>query len=147
MTQQSQRRLRNFLIYPQYQIKYVFWTTFSGLFLILCNIFVFYHFVSENYKILVDLSPMEDDAKAQLYRELHHILLWMGVFSICFILVVSLLGVVLSHRTAGPMFHFKRVFQDIQKGKLDTRIRLRPKDDFLDVADECNKMIDYLQKK
>ncbi len=147
MTKNSNRKLRNFLINPQYQIKYIFWTTLSGLFLILCNIFVFYHFVSENYKILVDLSPMEDEAKTQLYRELHRILFLMGGFSIFFVIVVSLLGLVLSHRTAGPMFQFKRVFQSIQSGNLDTRIHLRPKDDFQDVAHECNRMIDYLQKK
>ena len=143
----SQRKLQNLLINPGYQVKYMFWTTSTGLALILVNSVVFYLFVRENYKVLVDLSPMEDEVKAQLYSELHHIVFLLGGFSVLFLAVVSIGGLVLSHRTAGPMYHFKRIFREIREGKHEARIRLRPKDDFRDVAAECNEMIDYLQKK
>ncbi|MGK5088941.1 methyl-accepting chemotaxis protein [Bdellovibrionota bacterium FG-2] len=143
----SQRKLRNLLINPRYQVKYIFWTTFTGLFLIFINSMVFYVFIRENYKILVDMSPMEDEAKALLYRELHQIVFLLGGFSTVFLVAVSLFGLVLSHRTAGPMYHFKRVFREIRAGKHDLRIRLRPKDDFADVARDCNEMIDYLMRK
>jgi len=114
--------------------------------LILLNASVFYYFIRENYKILVDMSPMEDEVKAQLYRELYQILFALGGFAALFILIAATFGIALSHRTAGPMFHFKRVFSEIQKGNLTARVRLRPKDDFQDVAAECNRMIDYLTK-
>jgi nitrogen fixation/metabolism regulation signal transduction histidine kinase len=90
---------------------------------------------------------MEDDVKAQLYQELHHVLLWLEGFSALFLLAAAVFGIVLSHRTAGPMYQFKRVFREIISGKAESRIRLRPKDDFADVADLCNQMIEYLQKK
>ncbi|MGK5082045.1 methyl-accepting chemotaxis protein [Bdellovibrionota bacterium FG-1] len=144
MGEKSHRKLRNLLINPRYQIRYVFWTSFTGLILIFSNALVFYAYIRENYKVLVDMSPMEDEAKAQLYRELHQILVLLGGFSCVFLVLVSIFGLVLSHRTAGPMFHFKRVFRDIRAGKHEARIHLRPKDDFGDVASECNEMIDYL---
>ncbi len=145
--QKSQRKFSNFLINPKYQIKYVFWISSTGISLITINALIFYSFIKENYLILVDMSPMEDNVKVQLYHELNMILLYLGIFSVIFMCIVSAFGVILSHRTAGPMFHFKRVFKDIQQGKSDQRIRLRPKDDFKDVADECNRMIEFLQKK
>ena len=143
----DQRRLPNFLINPSYQFKYVFWITFTGITLLILNSSVFYYFIKQNYKILVDLSPMEDVVKVQLHRELKQILVYLTSFSILFIAVISLFATILSHRTAGPMYHFKRIFSDIQKGDLTARIHLRPKDDFQDVAQECNKMIDYLTAK
>lgn len=147
MRPNSQRKLKNIFINPAYQLKYVFWTTATGLALIFINSAIFYMYIRENYKVLVDMSPMEDDAKAQLYSELHQILIVLGSFSILFLFMVAIFGIILSHRTAGPMFHFKKVFREIRSGAHDSRIHLRPKDDFADVAQECNDMINYLQKK
>src|SRR5262249_37280276 len=73
-TGRHQRKLKNLLINPKYQLKYTFWLTFTGVFLIALNATLFYHYISENYAILVDLSPMNDEAKKQLYTELREII-------------------------------------------------------------------------
>jgi methyl-accepting chemotaxis protein len=138
------RKLRNFLINPRYQAKYIFWISLTGLTLVIGNASVFYYYISQNYKILVDMSPMEDDVKVQLHRELARIVLLLGSFSLVFVFVVSVIGLLYSHRTAGPLYHFKRVFKAIREGKLDARVHLRPKDDFREVADEFNLMVDSL---
>ncbi len=145
----KQRKLRNIIINPQYQFRYIAWVSLTGVFLLILNSSVFYYYIKQNYKILVDLSPMEDEVKIQLYRELHQIVLYLGLFSFTFILICSAFATLLSHRTAGALFHFKRIFLEIQKGNLNARIHIRPKDDFQDVAKEFNKMVDTLvnQKK
>ena len=56
--------------------------------------------------------------------------------------MVSFVGLVISHRTAGPMFQFMRVFRDIKAGKTETRLSLRPGDDFREVAQAFNEMMD-----
>lgn len=142
-----QRSLRNYLINPRYQLKYIFWITMTGLALILIYSTLMYRYIHENYALLIELSPMTDDVKAQLYRELREIVIKVSGISFLFLTVCSFFGLLLSHRTAGPMFHFKRVFGEIQAGQLDRRIRLRPKDDFRDVAEAFNKMMDSLQRK
>lgn len=101
----------------------------------------------ENYKVLVDLSPMEDDVKIQLYRELDQILGLVLLFSLAALLATALFGLVVSHRTAGPLYHMKRVFKAVRRGDSNMRVRLRALDDFRDVADEANAMIDTLQRK
>ena len=141
-----QRKLKNLLINPKYQVKYVFWITLTGLSLVALNAALVYHYVSENYAILVDLSPMTDEAKAQLYRELREIVLKLSLISVGFLGIVTVFGVIFSHRTAGPLYHFKRVFQAISRGDTKARIHLRPKDDFRDVADSFNEMMDKLKR-
>lgn len=141
------RKLKNYLINPKYQLRYVFWVSSTGFLLIGLYSILVYYYVSENYAILVDLSPMEDSAKVQLYRELKEIIFKLSGGSIIFLGLVSLLGVMLSHKTAGAMFAFKKTFKRIQEGNPQERINLRPGDDFQDVAKAFNEMMDAVVKK
>ena len=140
------RKFKNFLLNPSYQLKYVLWLTGTGLCLVTLNAAVFYTYTKENYDFLVQMSPMTDEAKALLYHELHSIILTLLGISLLFCLLMGILGIVISHRTAGPLFHFKRVFNEIKKGNVNQRVRLRPKDDFKDVAQAFNEMMDQLHK-
>jgi sensor histidine kinase YesM len=141
------RSLKNLLINPVYQMKYVLWVSLTGFSLIISNAVIFYIYIKENYMLLVDLSPMDESAKAQLYHELQEILIKLGLVSFTFLVIAALLGIKLSHATAGPLYHFKRVFNEIKSGKTDARVRLRPGDDFKDVAEAFNEMMDSVQKK
>lgn len=138
----NNRRFKNLLINPKYQAKYIFWISGTGIALIVLYSVLFYRYIDENYAILVQLSPMGDEVKQQLYSELHQILLRLAIISSGFIALVSFIGLLISHRTAGPMFHFMRIFEKIQSGDLKARIHLRPGDDFRDVAQTFNEMMD-----
>jgi methyl-accepting chemotaxis protein len=141
----DQRRLRNLLINPSYQLKYLFWTSFTGVALLASNAGIFYHYINENYAILVELSPMTDEAKAQLFGELNEIILKLALFSVGFLAVVGAIGLVFSHKVAGPLYHMKRVFEQVRGGDREARVRLRPKDEFQDVAREFNAMMDKIK--
>lgn len=140
------RSLKNYWLNPSYQGRYIFWISMTGLALVALNSSVFYYFTKENYSLLVDLSPMTDEAKNQLYKELKQIIAYLVSGNLVFLAVCAFLGLLFSHRTVGPMYHFKRVFKEIQAGKTSTRVRLRPKDDFKDVAQGFNDMMDSLEK-
>lgn len=142
-----QRSIKNILINPKYQFKYTFWLTASGLLLVLLNALMFYFKIKENYDILVELSPMTDDAKAQLYHELRMVILQLSGTSLVFVALTGLFGIVYSHRTAGPLYHFRRVFEQIKAGNLNARVRLRPNDDFKEVAQAFNDMMDSLNRR
>ena len=143
----SQRKFKNFIINPKFQFHYIFWTSTAGLLLIALNDYVFYHFTKENYMLLVELSPMTDEAKQQLFAELNKIIFLLGGFSILFLIIVLLVGVIFSHRVAGPLYKMKLTFNRIKNGERDLRVFFRPKDDFKDVAQSCNEMLDSLQEK
>ncbi len=145
--QKHKRYLKNYIINPAYQIRYIFWLTSSGLFLVALNAWIAYSYIKENYITLVDLSPMTDAAKEQLYSELRHLVLAISSSSLLFLILISALGIVLSHRTAGPLYAFKRVFDEISGGNTRKRIHLRPDDEFRDVAESFNTMMDSISPK
>jgi hypothetical protein len=138
----------NYLLNPRYQLKFIFWLTIPGLCLIAVNALIFYYYVRENYSILVDLSPMTEAAKSQLYSELNSIIIKLVSFSAFFLAVVIFLGLVLSHRTVGPLYRLKRVCEAVCNDDIaGAEIQLRPKDDFKDVADSFRSVIAHLSKK
>ena len=140
------RSIKNIMINPAYQMRYIGWLTGTGLTLVLMNSLTFYLFTKENYSLLVDLGPMTDEAKQQLYSELGQIIMYLVLGSTIFLILVTLVGLIFSHRTAGPLYHFKRVFSEIKNGNPKARVRLRPTDDFQEVADTFNEMMDVLEK-
>ncbi|MEO5971136.1 MAG: methyl-accepting chemotaxis protein [Bdellovibrionia bacterium] len=140
----AMRKWRNILIDPGYQSRYLFWLSFTSLSLIFLYGGLTYHYISENYSILVDLSPMTDEAKIQLYKELREIIFKISGISFIFLIVTTFLGLIQSHRTAGALFHFRKVFEAIRDGNRERRIRLRPKDEFQAAAKSFNEMMDVL---
>lgn len=141
---ENQRQFKNFLISPRYQLKFMGLLVLSaGLLATLISV-LSYVYLRENYEVLVKLSPMTEDAKNLLYSELDQLMLRLGALTMGFLILVSILGLILSHRSAGPLYHFKRVFQEIENGARGTRVHLRPGDDFRDVAATFNAMMDRL---
>jgi len=145
--QKHKRYLKNYIINPAYQLRYIFWLTSSGLILVALNAWIAYSYIKENYLTLVDLSPMTDEAKDQLYSELRHLVLAISSSSLLFLILISVLGIFLSHKTAGPLYAFKRIFEEISQGETRKRLRLRPGDEFQDVAESFNKMMDSISRK
>ena len=138
------RSWKNYLIDPAFQLKYAFWISGTGVLLVGSIAALFYRYIRENYAILVELSPMTDELKIHMWAELDRIMIQLGLISALFLVCVTLLGIVISHKAAGAVYHFKKVFRQIAEGKTDARIRLRPGDDFQEAAQEFNSMMDRL---
>jgi hypothetical protein len=150
MTQEKvefKRSWRNYLIDPSFQLKYAFWISGTGIFLVAAMSALFYRYIHENYVTLVDLSPMTEETKLLMYSELNEILIKLGLISVTFIVIVSLLGIVLSHKAAGAVYHFRKIFRKVGDGETSLRIHLRPGDDFQEAAAEFNLMMDKLSAR
>jgi hypothetical protein len=146
LTDRERRRFSNILINPRFQLRYILSLTALGTLLIVIYAVLFYGHMRESYAVLVELSPMADETRARLSDALHATALRLGLISGGFLVAVSSLGLLFTHRTAGPLYHFKRVCNEIKDGKRQARIQLRPGDDFQDVARSFNDMMDSLTR-
>lgn len=143
----NQRKFSNILINKDFQLKYVFWISGSGVLLAILYSVIFYIFIKENYAILVDLSPMTDEAKNLLYQELNQIIIYLSCTSLLFLSIVTFVGLLFSHRVAGPLRKFETTYKRIEDGDLTHRMYLREKDEFKDVAKKFNRMMDAIEEK
>jgi signal transduction histidine kinase len=147
LKKKNMRKFKNYLIHPSYQLRYAAWLAISAIALTVVNCLVFYFYIRENYNLLIEMMPLMPEVKQQLYSELWQIITILVGTSFVFICLISLLGLILSHRTAGALYHFRRVFTRVRDGHLETRVHLREKDDFQEVAQAFNEMMDKVVKK
>lgn len=64
-----------------------------------------------------------------------------------YVLFVVLISAILSHKMAGPVYHFERVCKAIAKGDFSQRVHLRKGDQLTDLQDEFNKMMDRIEEE
>lgn len=62
-----------------------------------------------------------------------------------YVLFVVLISAILSHKMAGPVYHFEQTCKKIAKGDFSQRVRLREGDQFTQLQDEFNKMMDRVE--
>ncbi|MFH1478525.1 MAG: HAMP domain-containing protein [Candidatus Omnitrophota bacterium] len=60
--------------------------------------------------------------------------------------IVFLLAVLFSHKIAGPVLRIERTIDEIRKGNLAKRIKLRTGDELWDLADTINTMVEAVDK-
>ncbi|MBT6324663.1 MAG: HAMP domain-containing protein [Bdellovibrionales bacterium] len=142
----AKRKVSNLLINPKFQKKYVFWMSSTGIILTCINATIIYFFTKENYEFLVEMLEMTEEARGQMYQELYQIIGLLGVSSIVFMIIVSIWGIILSHRVAGPLHKLKMSIDNIKNGETDTRVFFRKNDHFQDLAASFNDMMDELTK-
>lgn len=141
------RKFRNLWLNSQFQGQYIRGLIGSSFLVMIGYGVVFYLHIKENYDTLVKLSPVSDEIKGELYHELNQIVFYLAGVSILFLISVGWIGLIYSHRVAGPLFKIKKVCKEICDGNSSARIKLRPNDAFRDVAEQLNLLIDTLQKK
>ncbi len=67
--------------------------------------------------------------------------------STIFFALLAIVSALLSHRIAGPVYHFEKVCKEIKKGNKTIRVNLRKGDAFNDLAEEFNSMLDTIIKE
>ena len=63
------------------------------------------------------------------------------------ILCVGIISLIYSHRIAGPIYRLKKAIEALQEGKKISYIKLRPGDEFQDLADSLEKLRVILKNK
>lgn len=64
-----------------------------------------------------------------------------------YLLFVVLISAILSHKMAGPVYHFERVCKAIAKGDFSQRVHLRKGDQLTDLQRDFNAMMDKVEEE
>ncbi len=76
-------------------------------------------------------------------------ILWlpMLVSTLLGILLVLIFGLFYSHRIAGPLFNLKRMMRRVGEGDLKAAMKIRKNDEFHDVEEVFNQMVESLHHR
>lgn len=140
----QRRQIKNFWLNPAYQGKYIGSLVASSLIVMVAFGFVFNLIVHENIEIVASITSMPEAAQKEIYSELNRLVVYLAIAGLVFLATVAGIGLVFSHRSAGPLFNVKAICRQIINGDLNARINLRPEDEFRDVAEFINASFDKI---
>ncbi len=147
MDPKNQRSKKNLLIDRNFQGRMIFLIIILGFACAVFNGYYYYSYVDDSYDFILKYSSLSQE----LIEERHHDLLvfglMLGLGTLLITLIVSGWALVITHRAAGSVYHVKRVIEEIRSGKIEARVHLREKDEYQDLANSFNQMMDELQKK
>jgi methyl-accepting chemotaxis protein len=133
------RRFRwRFVVKPSFQARYIV--------LIFAAVFGVVLFGSWNIFFVFGktaFGEMSDPRAMAIFQQMCRQLAWqIGLYAA----VLGAGAVLVTHRLAGPLYRFEQSAEEVGRGRLRHRVRLRDWDEFADLKDRLNAMIEALQK-
>jgi signal peptidase II len=129
---------RQWWVNRSFQFKYIGWLMVMGTgFITIAGVFFYTYLKITIEDLVVGISPEMED------RYLKPFFLTFIVIAIGFMFLLFIIGRILSHRVAGPLFAFERFLSDILQG-IDRPMRLRPGDEFKhleELGEKLRKMV------
>ncbi len=123
-----------------------FFIFFVGFVCTAVNAYLYYSYVVDSYEFIFRYSSLPQEFIDQRYRDLLNFGLSLCLVTLLIILMIAVWALFVTHRAAGAVYHMARVIEAIRSGNTKERIHLREKDEFQDVANAFNQMMDELQK-
>ena len=64
-----------------------------------------------------------------------------------YVLLVVIISAIVSHKMAGPVYRFEQTCKEIAKGDFSQRVHLRKGDQFTELQNEFNHMMDVVEER
>lgn len=131
-----------YIINKKFQFKYIFIIlilTFSAVFVVsFVTFYVIWTNVINEFFFIQDASKKLGD----IYLKTTELLI-IPLLILAF--VFSIIGILYSHKIAGPLYRVQKICEEIGKGNLNINVKFRKGDEFHEVADSLNKVIHSLK--
>jgi methyl-accepting chemotaxis protein len=131
-----------FIVNKKYQYRYLF-IIISTMLISVASVYFTTFYVIWN-KVIDEFFFVPEASKklAEIFVQTSQLL----VIPILLLAVIfTVVGIILSHKVAGPIFRVERVAQELSKGNLDIKVKFRKGDELHELADSLNEMIDGIK--
>jgi len=136
--QKSGLKRRTIFIKKALQVRYMLLIIFS----VLCGLAIM------TFELLATLNDLFDTYPVliqPIYDQFLPIAVSFFYKILIYLLFVVLISAVLSHKMAGPVYRFEQTCKAIAKGDFSQRVHLRKGDQFMELQDDFNKMMDRVE--
>lgn len=147
MKTKTQRKWRNLLLNTRFQGRLTLFVLLAGIACAGLNAYLYYIYVVESYGFIFRYSKLPKDLIDARYSDLLTFGIALGAITLVVLLLIALWVLIMTHRAAGSVYKIKKVTEEITAGNLHARVRLREKDDFHDLADSFNEMMNAIENQ
>jgi len=143
----SDRKLRNFLLMPQIQIRLGAYMIVLAVALLVSLGVIVYVKMSEIISLIVQLTDVEEEVEEVLINYVQGMSWWIILAIVLYIAINMSLSVLYTHKMVGPTYAFRRHIQALGKGNYNAKTNLRKGDAFEELASDLNTLSDVLDKQ
>ena len=139
-SQKTQFKRRTIFIKKNLQFRYmtlIVLSVLAGLLIMSFELVFTLNDIFDQHPVL--LQPLYDHFPSLAYGFIYKIIIY--------VIFVILISAILSHRMAGPVYRFEQTCKAIAKGDFSQRVRLRKGDQFTELQDDFNKMMDRVEEE
>ena len=122
------------------QVKFILFVLLSVLFGMVLFAYQFLTFLQNIFKDHPVLLQ-------RVYEEGPSLIYPLIIKSTIFFALLAIISALISHKIAGPVYHFEKVCKEVKEGDAKARVHLREGDALSDLAHSFNAMLDVLTKK
>lgn len=133
-----------FIINRPFQIKYSLLFAFVGVLVAILFCAHIFYFLNEYLQVVIPDYADRPQVYDFIMSEKRKILLYLAVIVSLLGCFLFFMGIVLTHKIAGPIMVIKRRMADVERGDFGAKVKLRKGDEFKDLADSFNNMLDSL---
>ena len=140
------RRVRNFLLDKRFQLKYTLAVVLVSSVISAGLGYFLYQAHRESSKVAsLDDPDLDGAMAAELAAEDRKVLIYLGIFLGGLVFCLGTIGIVATHKIAGPAYSMKRTLSVIADGKIPIVRELRKGDELKEVGIELKRMTDELR--
>jgi hypothetical protein len=128
---------RKILIIPEYQLHYALVLSLCFLPVELLFLFVFW----EIFDLIIARVSILSSSAPEILIQLRASLMWkLVLIEVAFWIASFVVGILMSHRTAGPLYKLAMAMKELREGKPNVELHFRKYDFFKNLADEFNAL-------
>lgn len=141
------RSLRNILINPRAQLRFVFGIPF----LMMLAMAVLFRELENSLLMRLEalklLLPATSAPIEELEQAVHSLLVSGIAFALLSAFLILILGLSVTHHFYGPLVPLIRKLKKMKEGNFSGRVRLRPNDELKELADAINEVSESLEQQ
>ena len=143
------KKRKIYFINPPFQIRFIAFSIISSLIIILLVAGMQYYFFHHYQTLGIQNGIPSDHIFFEFLNEQKSFLTLALLFLAVIITIIQVtLGILFSHRVAGPLYRMNKHLQEITNGTAEKMtFQVRKDDYFSDVVDNFNTMIEKMEKK
>lgn len=143
----SQRKLRNLMITPRFQLRMMLYYVSLDLFFFGIIIGVAWNKLANVRELMNDHPVMNLQIQNQVNDLMFQMITFTFVAFLVYIIVSTLFALVLSHRIAGPVLVITRYIEELKQGNYDYQRDLRSNDELREIMDGLKELAAVLKDR
>ncbi len=141
--EQKPYRRKHYIVRKKFQLKYVGLIVAAVLLSVLISGYTIYY----NSWVLLGSKLANVYPQGMLMQIFRSVNTRLVVTMVFVTMLCAGIGILASHRIAGPVFHMIRFLGSVTNGDYSKRLHLRKKDELQDLAEAINKLVDKLESE